>query len=289
MDTSSQNDSNITQIKGTDESTQDFHSDMETEITQSSEQIPDAEQLIIDVDGFEGPLDLLLNLARSQKVDLTKISILELAQQYLLFISEARKYRLELAADYLVMASWLAFLKSKLLLPEEEDDDEGPTGEELAAMLAFRLQKLNSMRDAIAKIMSRKQLGKDIFARGMPQNVRIVKTPEYKAETFELLKAYAIQRQRRAIVEVRMGERTVWSIKEARERLERLLGMSLEWFPIERFLTEFIEDEELKRTVTASTFGASLELAREGDIEIKQSQAFAPLYVRRKNQQDENI
>lgn len=242
----------------------------------------DEEKLIVDVDGFEGPLDLLLTLARSQKVDITKISILELSQQYLLFINEARKYRLELAADYLVMASWLAFLKSKLLLPEEEDDEEGPTGEELAAMLSFRLQKLNAMREMAAKIMNRKRLGRDIFARGMPENIRVIKTPEFKAETFELLKAYAIQRQRTSIVEVRMGERTVWSIKEARERLERMLGMSMEWLPIEVFMSEYLKGTELYRTVTASTFGASLELAREGDIEIRQSHAFAPLYVRRK-------
>ena len=246
------------------------------------------EQLIVDVDGFEGPLDLLLTMARSQKVDLTKISILELAQQYLLFISEARKYRLELAADYLVMASWLAFLKSKLLLPEEDEEEEGPTGEELAAMLAFRLQKLNAMREAIAKIMTRKRLGRDIFSRGMPQNIRIFKTPEYKAETFELLKAYAIQRQRKAIVTVKLPERTVWSIKQARERLEQMLGISLEWFPIEKFLIEFLDDPELLKTVTASTFGASLELAREGEVEIKQSKPFAPIYMRWTKKETEN-
>ncbi len=246
----------------------------------------DEEQLIIDVDGFEGPLDLLLTLARSQKVDLTKISILELAQQYLLFVSEARKYRLELAADYLVMASWLAFLKSKLLLPPEEKDEDGPTGEELAALLTFRLQKLNAMREAAAKIMNRKRLGRDIFARGMPQNVRVIKTPEFHAETYELLKAYSLQRQRKSIVAVKLGGRTVWSIKEARERLEKLLGTTLEWFPIEKFLAEFTPGTELARTVTASTFGASLELAREGDIELKQSQPFAPIYVRRKTDQE---
>ncbi len=255
---------------------------VKSETMSADDEQSDEEKLIVDVDGFEGPLDLLLTLARSQKVDITKISILELSQQYLLFINEARKYRLELAADYLVMASWLAFLKSKLLLPEEEDDDEGPTGEELAAMLSFRLQKLNAMREMAAKFMNRKRLGRDIFARGMPENIRVIKTPEFQAETFELLKAYAVQRQRTAIVEVRMGERTVWSIKEARERLERMLGISMEWLPIEVFMSEYLRDTELYRTVTASTFGASLELAREGDIEIRQSHAFSPLYVRRK-------
>ncbi len=255
---------------------------VKSETVSADDEQSDEEKLIVDVDGFEGPLDLLLTLARSQKVDITKISILELSQQYLLFINEARKYRLELAADYLVMASWLAFLKSKLLLPEEEDDDEGPTGEELAAMLSFRLQKLNAMREMAAKFMNRKRLGRDIFARGMPENIRVIKTPEFQAETFELLKAYAVQRQRTAIVEVRMGERTVWSIKEARERLERMLGISMEWLPIEVFMSEYLRDTELYRTVTASTFGASLELAREGDIEIRQSHAFSPLYVRRK-------
>ncbi|MGH1350215.1 MAG: segregation and condensation protein A [Methyloligellaceae bacterium] len=259
----------------------------DTTETENNPNKNDEELLIIDVDGFEGPLDLLLTLARSQKVDLTKISILELAQQYLLFVSEARKYRLELAADYLVMASWLAFLKSKLLLPPEEKDEDGPTGEELAALLTFRLQKLNAMREAAAKIMNRKRLGRDVFARGMPQNVRVIKTPEFQAETYELLKAYALQRQRKSVVSVKLGGRTVWSIKRARERLDQLLGTTAEWFPMDRFLSEFEENSELSRTATASTFGASLELAREGDIEIKQSQAFAPIYVRRKTDTEE--
>ncbi len=270
-----------------EEQADDAHSETPANEPEQTSEKSLEEQLIVDVEGFEGPLDLLLTMARSQKVDLKKISILELAQQYLVFMSEAKKHKLELAADYLVMASWLAFLKSKLLLPEEEEEDDGPTGEELAAMLAFRLQKLDAMREAIAKIMTRKRLGRDVFARGMPQNIRVVKTPEYKAETFELLKAYALQRQRKAIVTVRMPERTVWSIKEARDRLERMLGISLEWFPIEQFLIEFVEDEELIRTVKASTFGASLELAREGDVELKQSQAFAPLYMRWKKKPTE--
>ncbi len=238
------------------------------------------EAFIVDVDGFEGPLDLLLALARDQKLDLAKISVLALAQQYLDFISEARKLRLELAADYLVMAAWLAYLKSKLLLPPEEDDEEGPSGEELAALLAFRLKRLEAMRDAAAKLMTGKRLGRDVFARGMAEGVRLIRTPEYQANVYDLLKVYAEQRQRTAITSVKMVPRNVWSIKEAKERLTRMLGISLDWFPIATFLTEFLSLEDERKTVLASTFGATLEMTRDGYLELKQDQAFAPLYLR---------
>lgn len=245
----------------------------------------DNDALIIDIDGFEGPLDLLLTLARSQKVDLTKISVLALAQQYLEFISEAKRLRLEIAADYLVMAAWLAFLKSKLLLPHEADDEEGPSADELAANLAFRLRRLEAMREAASMIMNRKRLGRDIFARGMPEGIRLIRTPQYKAQTYELLSAYAQQRQRMAVTTHIVQKRTAWSIKEARDRLERILGISLQWFPIDRFLEEFLALTDLHKTVLASTFSATLEMAREGEVELKQAAPFAPLYLRRRKEQ----
>ncbi len=176
------------------------------------------DQLVVDVEGFEGPLDLLLALARTQKVDLAKISVLALAQQYLDFISEARRLRLEVAADYLVMAAWLAFLKSKLLLPAEPSEEGEPTGAELAALLAFRLKRLHAMREASSQLMTRKRLGRDVFARGLPEPLRITKTSVYDANVYDLLKAYSQQRQRTAVQSLHMKPRTVWSLKEARER-----------------------------------------------------------------------
>lgn len=243
------------------------------------------ELLVVNVDGFEGPLDLLLALARTQKVDITKISIVELAEQYLAFISEAKRFKLELAADYLVMAAWLAFLKSKLLLSGDDEEEDGPSAEELAAHLAFRLKRLEAMRDAASTMFNRKRLGRDVFARGMPEGIRLIKTPKFKAETFELLTAYAQQRQRTTVTRHKVEERKVWAIKDARDRLEQILGMSLEWFPIDRFLEEYMAIAELQKTVLASTFGATLEMARDGEIELKQARPFAPLYLRRRKEE----
>jgi segregation and condensation protein A len=239
------------------------------------------EALIVDVDGFEGPLDLLLALARTQKVDITKISILALAEQYLLFIAEARKLRLELAADYLVMAAWLAYLKSRLLLPEPEHED-GPTGEELAALLAFRLQKLEAMRDAAAKLMARNRLGRDVFERGAPEGVRIHRTSEFADNLYDLLKAYAERRQRQAITRIRFKRLPVWTIKEAREQLERLIGVSTDWGSIDQYLLEYLVEPAMRTTILASTFSAALEMAREGQVEIRQTEVFAPIFIRRK-------
>jgi segregation and condensation protein A len=240
------------------------------------------DMLVVDVEGFEGPLDLLLALARTQKVDLARISVLALAQQYLDFIAEARKLRLEIAADYLVMAAWLAFLKSKLLLPAEHEADGEPTGEELAQLLAFRLKRLDAMRDAAAQLMTRKRLGRDVFARGMPEPLRITRKSTYQANLYDLLKAYAQQRQRTAVKSWRVRPRTVWSLKEAREELERLLGMSCDWAPLDRLLAEFLVGPELRRTALASGFTATLEMTREGALEIRQAKLFAPLLVRRR-------
>ena len=251
---------------------------------QDDGQAPSAgETLVVDVEGFEGPLDLLLALARTQKVDLARISVLALAQQYLDFITEARRLRLEIAADYLVMAAWLAFLKSKLLLPAEQDEDGEPSGEELAQLLAFRLKRLDAMREAAAQLMTRKRLGRDVFARGMPEPLRITRKSTYQADLYDLLKAYAQQRQRTAVRTWQVRQRTVWSLKEAREELERLLCMTCDWAPLDQLLAEFLVGPELRKTALASGFTATLEMTREGALEIRQAKVFAPLLVRRRS------
>jgi segregation and condensation protein A len=238
--------------------------------------------LVVDVEGFEGPLDLLLALARTQKVDLAKISVLALAQQYLDFIAEARRLRLEIAADYLVMAAWLAFLKSKLLLPAEKDEEGEPTGAELAALLAFRLKRLHAMREVSAQLMTRKRLGRDVFARGAPEPIRITRKSTYEANVYDLLKAYSQQRQRTAIRTWQIRQRTVWSLKEARAELERLLGIACDWAPLDQLLAEFLVEPELRKTALASSFTATLEMTREGALEIRQAKSFAPLMIRRR-------
>jgi len=241
------------------------------------------ETLVVDVEGFEGPLDLLLALARTQKVDLAGISVLALAQQYLDFINEARRLRLEIAADYLVMAAWLAFLKSKLLLPSEPSEEGEPTGAELAALLAFRLKRLHAMREVSAQLMTRKRLGRDVFARGLPEPTRITRKSIYEANVYDLLKAYSQQRQRTATRTWQVRQRTVWSLKEARDELERLLGITCDWAPLDQLLAEFLVEPELRKTALASSFTATLEMTREGALEISQSKLFAPLLIRRRN------
>jgi segregation and condensation protein A len=254
----------------------------------SGEDAPGAgEALLVDVEGFEGPLDLLLALARTQKVDLSRISVLALAEQYLLFIAEAQKIRLELAADYLVMAAWLAFLKSKLLLPREKEQENEPTGEELAARLSFRLMRLEAMRTAAAQLFTRKRLGRDVFGRGMPEGVKTVRETQYTAQIYDLLSAYATQRSRTVKRVHVVKARTVWSIKDARRRLEKLVGETAgDWvqldFFLERYLPAASPDAELGRTMLASSFGASLEMAREGLVEIRQEAPFAPIYMRKR-------
>jgi segregation and condensation protein A len=250
----------------------------------AAEDIEEDEKLRVDVEGFEGPLDLLLAMARTQKVDIAKISVLALARQYLEFIEEAKRLRLELAADYLVMAAWLTFLKSKLLLPPEPSDDDEPSGEELAAMLAFRLQRLDAMRDAAAQLMTRKRLGRDVFPRGEPEPIRVTRSSVYEANVYDLLKAYAQQRQRNAVRTLHMEKRTVWSLKEARDELERLLGMACDWAPLDQILAEFLVEPEIRRTALASSFTATLEMTREGALEIRQSKSFAPLLLRRRGE-----
>jgi segregation and condensation protein A len=240
--------------------------------------------LVVDVAGFEGPLDLLLHLARNQKVDLARISILALAEQYLIFVEQARALRLELAADYLVMAAWLAFLKSKLLIPKQPGDD-GESGEELAAVLQFRLKRLEAMREAAARLVNRNRLGRDVFARGMPELVIVEKRNEWSATLYDLLTAYAVQRQRQAIDRVKIAKRGVWSLKEARDILTRMVGTLSDWTALDQFLIEYLTSPEDRATAIASSFAASLELIREGTLEARQEVAFAPLYLRGRQQQ----
>ncbi|MEO8667995.1 MAG: ScpA family protein [Bauldia sp.] len=238
----------------------------------------DEQALVVDVAGFEGPLDLLLSLARTQKVDITRISILALAEQYLTYIEEIRRLRLELAADYLVMAAWLAYLKSRLLLPAAEGDEE-PTGEEMAEALAFRLRRLEAMREAAARLANRNRLGRDVFARGDPEPVQIHKRSEYSATLYDLLSAYATQRQQRSVSVVQVRRRQVWSLQEGRDVLMRMIGQIAQWTPLSVFTSPYLSPE-MRTTVTASAFGASLELVREGKIDLRQTDAFAPLYIR---------
>jgi segregation and condensation protein A len=244
----------------------------------------DAEpSFLVDVDGFEGPLDLLLELARRQKVDLAKISVLALAEQYLLFIEAARQVRLELAADYLVMAAWLAYLKSRLLLPDHHKSEE-PAAADLAAALAMRLRRLEAIRAAADKLVNRPRLGRDVFLNGMPQGVMTIRHAHYKTNLYELLQAYASQRQTQVLSKVTLKNRVVWSLQDAREALERLAGQITQWSTLDTFLVQYFSTPEMVRTVRASTFSASLEMVREGKIELRQDSAFAPIWVRTKNE-----
>ncbi|MEM1005680.1 MAG: ScpA family protein [Pseudomonadota bacterium] len=241
-----------------------------------------AEALIVDVDGFEGPLDVLLTLSRTQKVDLRKISVLALAQQYLTFVEKARALRIELAADYLVMAAWLAFLKSRLLLPPDPDDD-GPSGEELAAHLAFQLERLQAMRDAAARLMARDQLGRDFFRRGQGEDVRRIRTVTYSATLLDLMQGYARIRTRDEFRPFTMDRDAVFTMEQALERMRPLIGFAGTWTDMETYLPGgWDTDPVRRRSATAATFAASLELVKEGQMEIKQSDTFAPIHLRKR-------
>lgn len=242
-----------------------------------------AEALIVDVDGFEGPLDVLLTLSRTQKVDLRKISVLALAQQYLTFVERAKVLRLELAADYLVMAAWLAFLKSRLLLPPDPED-EGPSGEELAAHLAFQLERLQAMRDAAARLMGRDRLGRDFFARGRTHEVTRTRRIKYTATLLDLMQGYARIRTRDDFRPYSMDREAVFTMEQALERMRGLIGFAGEWTDISSYLPDgWKKDPALRRSATASTFAASLELVKEGQLEIRQSGTFEPIELRKKD------
>lgn len=241
-----------------------------------------AEALIIDVEGFEGPLDLLLTLGRTQKVDLRQISILQLAQQYLAFVEKARALRIELAADYLVMAAWLAFLKSRLLLPPDPEE-EGPSGEELAAHLAFQLERLQAMRDSVARLMGRDQKGRDFFARAVTEDVTRVRRITYTASLLDLMQAYARIRTKDDFRPYVMDRENLLTMEEALGGLRRLIGFAGEWTDIAAYLPEGWTDDPIRRrSATASTFAASLELVKEGKLEIRQAKTFAPIQIRKR-------
>lgn len=241
-----------------------------------------AEALVVDVDGYEGPLDLLLTLARTQKVDLRQISVLALAEQYLGFVEKAKTLRIELAADYLVMAAWLAFLKSRLLLPPDPSED-GPTGEELAAHLAYQLERLEAMRKAAAQLMARDQKGRDVFVRGMSQDVTRVRKVRQTATLIDLMQAYARIRTKDEFRPYVLDRDRVFTMEEALDRLKPLIGSFVDWTTLASFLpADWQADPVKRRAATAAHFAASLELVKGGHLEIRQSETFAPIELRRK-------
>ena len=258
-----------------------LHQEVPFEMQRADADADDEPALVVDVEGFEGPLDVLLMLARQQKVDLAKISILALADQYLTFIEEARKLRLELAADYLVMAAWLAYLKSRLLLPDSHAP-EGQTAEDMANALALRLKRLEAIRDVAERLFGRSLLDRDVFKRGQPEPIAHIKRPEWTATLYDLLSAYASQRQKQALAHLHYAKRTVWSLAEARDVLERLIGQSADWSRLDQYLIAYVVDPALAATVFASSFASALELVREGHAEIHQQEAFSPIFMRKR-------
>ena len=237
----------------------------------------DPETLTLDIDGWEGPLDLLLALARNQKVDLREISILALVDQYLRFVDEAKSIKLELAADYLVMAAWLAYLKSALLLPR--DPEEQPSPEELALRLQLRLERLNAMREAGARLVAHDRIGRDVFLRGAPEGLRTVRKALWQAEIYDLIAAYGrINARTRPVMHI-VANRPVMTLEAALERVSRLVGERIDWSMIETFLPESAQGI-FRKSALASSFVAALELARQGRVELRQKSPFAPLYLR---------
>lgn len=241
----------------------------------------DERALIVDVEGFEGPLDLLLTLARQQKVDLSKISIRALADQYLTFIEQVRALRIELAADYLVMAAWLAYLKSRMLLPEPPGA-EGLSAADMANALAVRLRRLELIRSTAEQLFGRPQLGREVFGRGDPEPIHEIKHPKWSATLYDLLTAYASERQRHVLARVRFAKRSVWSLAEAREALERMVGATTDWTRLDEYLISYLVEPSMRATVMASSLAATLELVREGQLELHQQGAFAPIYLRKR-------
>jgi segregation and condensation protein A len=239
-----------------------------------------APPLIVDLDGYEGPIDLLLALAREQKVDLARLSILALADQYLAFIAAQRQLRLEIAADYLVMAAWLAYLKSRLLLPQPAAADDGPSGAELEAALRRRLQLLEAMQRAGAALMARPQLGREVFLRGAPDGLPTIDRPVYELRLYELLAAYAATQRRRTAQVLTIERPAVHSLEDALRRLAQFVGHVPDWRELEGFLPAELRDGVLRRSALAATFAATLELARTGAIELRQDRPFGPIYLR---------
>ncbi|MCC6471120.1 MAG: segregation/condensation protein A [Alphaproteobacteria bacterium] len=241
---------------------------------------PGAESLVLSIDGFEGPIDLLLALAREQKVDLHKISILALAEQYLAYISAAKRLRLEIAADYLVMAAWLAYLKSRLLLPEDEQPDDGPTAEEMAELLAFQLRRLEAMREAGVKLMARPQLGRDTFVRGEPEGLPNVTRPVFEVTLFDLLKAYGEHKQRAKEAVLHIEPTGYYSMDDALQRLGGMIGRLPDWTTLAAFLPPELRDDVSIRSAVASMFAAALEMTRSGRVQLRQEQMFGPIFLK---------
>lgn len=269
-------------------SNQPFEEDQPTPAAEGNDP---AARLVVDLTGFEGPIDVLLQLARDQKVDITRLSILELAEQYLVFVRAARRLRLELAADYLVMAAWLAYLKSRLLLPEPESDADEPSGAEMAAALRFQLQRLQAMREAGESLNERPRLGVDVFPRGAPEEIPVDSSVRYDCSLYELLRAYGRQHAKVEGSSLRIDPMDLFSVEEAIARLRTLIGATPEWLSLAAFLPEDLRTHDQgmlshgtlglgRRSAVAATFAASLELCREGHVEIRQDDAFGPIYLR---------
>ena len=246
------------------------------------------DDLIVNLTGYEGPLDVLLIMAKSQKVDLMKISILQLTEQYLVFIAEVRKKNLELAADYLVMAAWLAYLKSNLLLPREETGEE-LTAEQMAERLKFQLKKLEAIRQVSEKLMNLPVLGTNFFNRGMPEGIRLIRTPEYYLSLYDLLKSYANQRYKSAYSSMVIERPAVYAMEEALVRLQRMVGTTFEWTKLENFLPPEFSRGKNARSGVAGTLAAAMELVREGVLEIQQLAPFGPVFIKNKNNNEEII
>lgn len=240
---------------------------------------PDGTGFVVDVDGFEGPIDVLLIMARNQKVDITQISIVQLADQYLAFVAEARRTNLELAADYLVMAAWLAYLKSRLLLPDLDGEDE-PSGEEMASALAFQLQRLEAMQQAGARLQARDTLGKDFFPRGMPEKFVVTANTIYEVSLFDLLKCYGEQKKNKSDGILHIEAWDIYSVDDALERLSQVIGNLPDWETLMKFLPAGLEQGMTYRSAVASTFTATLEMAREGKLRLRQHEPFAPIFIR---------
>ena len=241
----------------------------------------DEERLFVDLEGYEGPIDVLLTLAREQKVDITRISILALAEQYIAFIAQARKVRLEIAADYLVMAAWLAYLKSRLLLPTPSEDKAEPTAADMAAALAFQLQRLQAMQDAGARLMARPQLGKDVFLRGAPEGLRVVTSTVYTATLYELLKAYGDHRARKQNSTLRIAPTELYSMEAALERLSSILGRMPDWTTLQSFIPPELRGGVVARSALAAMFAASLEMVRSGKLQLRQDRTFGQIFIRK--------
>ena len=236
-----------------------------------------SDELNLSLDGWEGPLDLLLNLARAQKVDLAQISILELVEQYLTYLAEARALKLEIAADYLVMAAWLAYLKSCLLLPKDPEQDPSP--EEIALRLQLRLQRLDAMREAGARLLGRDRIGRDVFLRGAPEGLRLIRKAAWQVREFDLFAAYGVVRARTQPAMHVVHARAVMTLDEAIERVGKMIGMALDWTFLESFLPQS-QDPQFRRSALASSFLAALELARRGRLDIAQDEPFAPIRLK---------